>query len=161
MTGKIYVVGGNDGHSALNSIEIYDPEAHTWFLGPSLGVQRANVGVAVMNDRLYAVGGFNGKKFLNSIEFLDLRRKEYWRSIVPKGSEASYQQNGVVVENGTRESSSKTGSVTKTGAADGVMHTSSQNGGQGTEFEQSCSESMVSCSADLKQEIKVNGERNS
>ena len=187
FAGKIYVVGGNDGQSALNSIEIYDPEAHTWYLGPSLAIQRANVGVAVLNDKLYAVGGFNGKKFLNSIEFLDLKRKEYWRSIIPKDEETICQQNGGVVvdkqnggvvvdkqnggvvvdqhsgrvvENGVVNT--KTGDVIENGDAEVTGKDKiTENGGQSKKKSQARIGKNKHGAADLKQELKLNGGRNS
>ena len=42
---------------------------------------RANVSVAISNDRLWAVGGFNGKDFLKTVEFLD-HNSEEWTNIL-------------------------------------------------------------------------------
>lgn len=61
FSGKLYVIGGSDGTQSLCSTEIYDPETNTWMPGPPMTTCRANVGVAVVNDKLYAVGGFSGK----------------------------------------------------------------------------------------------------
>ena len=83
MTGTIYVVGGNDGTSALNSTEIYDRKSGSWVLGPMLSVPRANVGVAVLENKLFAVGGFNGKKFLDTLEYLDICHSDEWCSYLP------------------------------------------------------------------------------
>jgi len=68
--GKLYVIGGSDGHMSLNSVEVYDTHTQTWSFGPSLSVARTNVGVAVAQGRLFAVGGFSGKAFLDSLEYL-------------------------------------------------------------------------------------------
>jgi len=68
--GKLYVIGGSDGHMSLNSVEVYDTATQTWSFGPSLSVPRTNVGVAVAQGRLFAVGGFSGKAFLDSLEYL-------------------------------------------------------------------------------------------
>lgn len=57
---KLFVVGGCDGSSSLDSVEVFDPHVGEWRLGPSLTIPRSNVGVAVLNERLYAVGGFSG-----------------------------------------------------------------------------------------------------
>ena len=83
LTGTIYVVGGNDGTSALNSTEIYDRKTGSWVLGPMLSVPRANVGVAVLENKLFAVGGFNGKKFLDTLEYLDIGHTDEWCSYLP------------------------------------------------------------------------------
>lgn len=58
------MIGGSDGTQSLCSTEIYDPETNTWMPGPPMTTCRANVGVAVVNDKLYAVGGFSGKTTL-------------------------------------------------------------------------------------------------
>ena len=83
FTGKIFIVGGNDGTSALNSTEVYDPDNHSWSLGPSLNSLRANCGVAALDGCLFAVGGFNGKKFLNTMEYLDFSKDGFWLSHIP------------------------------------------------------------------------------
>lgn len=76
-------MGGNDGVSALNSTEVFDPENGAWTSGPSLGIPRANCGVATVDDRLVAVGGFSGKKFLDTMEYLDYSKSEDWCSYLP------------------------------------------------------------------------------
>ena len=68
--GKLYVIGGSDGHMSLNSVDVFDPCTQTWSFGPSMSVARTNVGVAVTQNRLFAVGGFSGKEFLDSLEYL-------------------------------------------------------------------------------------------
>ena len=79
----VFVVGGNDGESALCSTEIYDPEAGAWVMGPLLSIPRANVGVATLGTKLFAVGGFSGHKFLNSLEYLDVSHRDEWCSYLP------------------------------------------------------------------------------
>lgn len=65
---KLYAVGGSDGSSSLDSVEIFDPDSEGWLPGPKMTMPRGNVGVAVLEDRLYAVGGFSGKyHYLSSI----------------------------------------------------------------------------------------------
>ena len=61
VTDKLYVVGGSDGQQSLSSVEIYDITTNAWSLGPSLSTPRANVAVALVQDKLFAVGGFSGK----------------------------------------------------------------------------------------------------
>ena len=50
-------------------------------MGPTMTFCRANVSVAISNDRLWAVGGFNGKDFLKTVEFLD-HNSEEWTNIL-------------------------------------------------------------------------------
>lgn len=83
FTGTLYVVGGNDGASALNSTEYLDRKTGMWVLGPILSIPRANCGVAVLENKLFAVGGFNGKKFLDTLEYMDVGHSDEWCSYLP------------------------------------------------------------------------------
>lgn len=71
------VIGGNDGMQSLRSTEIYDTENDCWYLGPQLGIERANVSVASLGNKLFAVGGFSGKRFLDSLEYFDATTEEW------------------------------------------------------------------------------------
>ena len=59
-----------------------------WSVGPTMTFCRANVAVALVNERLWAVGGFNGKDFLRSVEFLD-EHSEEWTNILTIGENKS------------------------------------------------------------------------
>ena len=48
-------VGGNDGSTALNSVERYDPTTEEWRPVASMITGRSGVGVGVLNGLLYAV----------------------------------------------------------------------------------------------------------
>ena len=58
---------------------------------------RANVAVALVNERLWAVGGFNGKDFLRSVEFLD-ENSEEWTNILTIGENKSESNENLVKE---------------------------------------------------------------
>lgn len=47
MDGDLYVIGGNDGSSSLNSVERYDSKLHLWEDLPPMSMRRSSVGVAV------------------------------------------------------------------------------------------------------------------
>lgn len=49
MEGDLYVIGGNDGSSSLNSVERYDSKLHLWVDLPHMSMRRSSVGVAVAN----------------------------------------------------------------------------------------------------------------
>lgn len=57
----------------MTSVEVLDyPNAHSWRLGPSLNVARANThAVVTARNAIYVVGGFDGSQFLDSIEVLE------------------------------------------------------------------------------------------
>ena len=54
------VVGGSDGSHSLCTTEVLDIQENCWKPGPTMTTCRANVAVAVIEDRIWAVGGFSG-----------------------------------------------------------------------------------------------------
>lgn len=60
-SGQLVVVGGSDGTHSLCTTEILDIQENIWKPGPTMTTCRANVAVAVVDDRIWAVGGFSGK----------------------------------------------------------------------------------------------------
>ena len=77
LDGKLYVVGGRDSNSCLNSVECYDPHTDKWALLPSLNVSRGGVGVTMLDGRLYALGGHEISDPLNSVEVFDPKINEW------------------------------------------------------------------------------------
>jgi N-acetylneuraminic acid mutarotase len=55
--GKLYVCGGWDGSSHLNSMQAYDPAANTWAAKTSMPVVTQVHRVEEVNGKIYAVGG--------------------------------------------------------------------------------------------------------
>lgn len=53
----IYVVGGRDDTTELNSAERYNPQTNQWQPIVAMTSRRSGVGLAVVNGLLYAVGG--------------------------------------------------------------------------------------------------------
>ena len=54
-------MGGSDGTHSLCTTEILDAQDNIWKPGPTMTTCRANVAVAIVDDRIWAVGGFSGK----------------------------------------------------------------------------------------------------
>ena len=73
-----------------------------WSVGPTMTFCRANVAVALVNERLWAVGGFNGKDFLRSVEFLD-ENSEEWTNILTIGENKSESNENLVKESEEEE----------------------------------------------------------
>eukprot|EP01062_Namystynia_karyoxenos_P050615 TRINITY_DN3940_c0_g2_i1.p1 TRINITY_DN3940_c0_g2~~TRINITY_DN3940_c0_g2_i1.p1 ORF type:complete len:496 (+),score=160.55 TRINITY_DN3940_c0_g2_i1:83-1570(+) len=73
--GRLWVMGGSDGHTALNTVECYNPKTGGWEDGPPLHVSRSNATAAVMNGRIYLTGGFCASEGgpLASVERYDTR----------------------------------------------------------------------------------------
>ena len=60
VNGKIYVIGGWNGFSALTSVEEYDPTTNSWRYVTSMPVSRYAIGYGVVSGRIYAIGGNYG-----------------------------------------------------------------------------------------------------
>ena len=54
----LYVCGGSDDQSRLNTVEKYDPFNNVWIPVPSMTTDRNGVGVAAGHGRIYAVGKY-------------------------------------------------------------------------------------------------------
>ncbi|HEX6406314.1 MAG TPA: kelch repeat-containing protein, partial [Gemmatimonadales bacterium] len=57
--GKLYVVGGRNGSTYYNSVEVYDPLTNAWTSTAGMPAARGGLGVGVINGALYATGGRN------------------------------------------------------------------------------------------------------
>ncbi|MGH0121154.1 UNVERIFIED_CONTAM: hypothetical protein FKN15_046399 [Acipenser sinensis] len=68
LEGMLYVAGGNDGTSCLNSVERYNPKTNTWESVAPMNIRRSTHDLVAMDGWLYAVGGNDGSSSLNSIE---------------------------------------------------------------------------------------------
>jgi N-acetylneuraminic acid mutarotase len=55
--GKLYVAGGSDGHTQLNTLYIYDIPTNTWTTGANVPVAVEAAGSAVLHNELYLFGG--------------------------------------------------------------------------------------------------------
>lgn len=49
INGKLVAIGGNDGNSSHNSVEMYDPESNRWTPLASMVSRRSSVGAAVVS----------------------------------------------------------------------------------------------------------------
>jgi N-acetylneuraminic acid mutarotase len=55
--GKLYVAGGSDGVTPLNTLYIYDIGSNTWTTGANLPAAAGAAGSAVLHNQLYLFGG--------------------------------------------------------------------------------------------------------
>jgi hypothetical protein len=55
----LYLFGGWDGHKALDSVYIYDPDADAWDEGTAMPTARWGAGAAALADKIVVVGGVN------------------------------------------------------------------------------------------------------
>jgi len=64
----LYLVGGLNSGSYMNTLQFYDEGNNSWRSGAPMPTARAYLGVAEVNDVLYAIGGFDGTNWLNTVE---------------------------------------------------------------------------------------------
>ena len=60
---SLFVIGGNDGTSFLNSCERYDPLTNKWSYVPPMSRPRAGIGAAVVDGILYVAGDISVSHF--------------------------------------------------------------------------------------------------
>ena len=79
---NIYSLGGFDGVSRLDSVEVYDPRMNAWTqIGP-MSSARDGVCMRKYGSWLFAVGGIDGPSYLNSVEYYD-PKEDRWEEIIP------------------------------------------------------------------------------
>lgn len=67
LNNRLYVCGGYDGISSLNTVECYHPETDTWTIIPSMQKHRSAGGVIGFEGYVYALGGHNGLSIFDSV----------------------------------------------------------------------------------------------
>uniref|UniRef100_A0A915KP29 BTB domain-containing protein n=1 Tax=Romanomermis culicivorax TaxID=13658 RepID=A0A915KP29_ROMCU len=78
MHGKMYAIGGFNGHERLQTVELFDPESKSWREVCSLNKKRSALAAAVVGDRLYVCGGYDGATSLASVEYYDLPSNKWF-----------------------------------------------------------------------------------
>ena len=57
VNGKIYAIGGSDGHW-LNNMEKYDPATDTWTTKAAMPTELGGIATAVHNNKIYVIRGW-------------------------------------------------------------------------------------------------------
>ena len=68
MEDDVYVIGGYNRNSCLDSVELYNKATNRWQYIDSMRTKRSQCNAVVMNDSIYAFGGSDGHRDLNSME---------------------------------------------------------------------------------------------
>lgn len=71
LHGELYVVGGWDGRSVLQSVERLDVSIGRFVRVSDMHLARASPALAVLDGFLYAIGGFDGSDWLREVERYD------------------------------------------------------------------------------------------
>jgi hypothetical protein len=69
---KIFVCGGHDGKTALNSVESYSWPENSWTLEPAMKEARSSSSAFVHGREVYVSGGFTGTKATDTVEILNV-----------------------------------------------------------------------------------------
>ncbi|XP_052828119.1 kelch-like protein 10 isoform X1 [Octopus bimaculoides] len=81
-TGKLYVCGGFDGLTSLNTVEVYCAKTDQWTLLENMSTHRTGLSAVILNANLYILGGFNGQHRLRSVERYNIHEKK-WSRVKP------------------------------------------------------------------------------
>ena len=73
---KIFVCGGKDGKTRLNSVESYSWPDNSWTLEPAMKEKRSGASAFVHGREIYVSGGWNGTENANSIESLNVDKEQ-------------------------------------------------------------------------------------
>ena len=88
---KVYAIGGSDGKSELNSMEVLDTKKDEngcsvigiWSTHPStLNTPRSDFGTVVLDRCIYVIGGTHYSTYLKSVEAFDVSEKS-WKPVAP------------------------------------------------------------------------------
>jgi N-acetylneuraminic acid mutarotase len=74
---KVVVMGGGNGMSILDSVDLYDVQTNTWEAQLDAPVARAGAGFGVINGKLYIVGGWNGSAETDDVYSYDFSTKAW------------------------------------------------------------------------------------
>lgn len=65
----LYVCGGYDGVTSLNTVERYSPQTDKWKMISSMNKHRSAGGVVAFHGYVYAMGGHDGLSIFDSVGF--------------------------------------------------------------------------------------------
>eukprot|EP00293_Proteomonas_sulcata_P020110 CAMPEP_0184314440 /NCGR_PEP_ID=MMETSP1049-20130417/74150_1 /TAXON_ID=77928 /ORGANISM="Proteomonas sulcata, Strain CCMP704" /LENGTH=125 /DNA_ID=CAMNT_0026632353 /DNA_START=9 /DNA_END=383 /DNA_ORIENTATION=- len=68
---KLYAIGGDDGHSILDSVESFDFTTGVWTTEAKLSSRRSCLAAHTVGGRLYVVGGWGEAGELDVVEYYD------------------------------------------------------------------------------------------
>jgi N-acetylneuraminic acid mutarotase len=72
ISGKLYVVGGNNGAGAqVRRLDVFDPATNSWSTKVGMPTARVAAAAALVGGRLHVIGGRNGQTYLKSVEAYD------------------------------------------------------------------------------------------
>ncbi len=92
LNGNLYAVGGSDGITRLETVEVYNRRTDEWKFVGSLNTCRSGVGVCTAGDALFGFGGYNGRICLSTVERYD-PEVDVWSYVAPMNVTRSFPGN--------------------------------------------------------------------
>ena len=94
---RVYVMGGSDGSSDLNTAEVYNPQTNTWTAIPPMGSRREGAAAAALmgpdgQSRVYVMGGYG----VDTAEVYDPHTNT-WTAIPPMHSKRQFTAAAALV----------------------------------------------------------------
>lgn len=79
---KVYAIGGSNGTTELDSVEMLDLNVGKWVKMPKMPLAKSNIGVCELEGLIYCIGGWNGQVGIKSCDVFNPQTSE-WISIAP------------------------------------------------------------------------------
>ncbi|CAF5207341.1 unnamed protein product, partial [Rotaria magnacalcarata] len=76
LNNRLFILGGFDDNSPLDSVECFDPDTNLWIMVPNMTSCRGGVGSATLGGRIYSVGGHDGSTYLKTVEAYDAENQQ-------------------------------------------------------------------------------------
>lgn len=80
LNDKVYALGGSNGTTELESVEMLDLSIGKWVVMPPLPLARSNSGVCTLNNLIYFIGGWNGQVGIKQCDVFNPETSK-WSSI--------------------------------------------------------------------------------
>jgi len=97
VNSNIYAIGGYDGHSVLDTVEVYSAQTGKWTAAAPMPTARRDLAAVVLNNKIYAIGGSDGQSTLSLVEVYDPSTNSWSTAPSPL---AARTQFGAVTVNG-------------------------------------------------------------
>jgi N-acetylneuraminic acid mutarotase/fibronectin type 3 domain-containing protein len=95
LQGNLYSVGGYDGVSNLNTLDVYVPSSDRWQTLAPMPTARRELASAALDGKLYALGGWDGNATVTTVEVYD-PQDDSWRRTHPMSTARSNFVSAVV-----------------------------------------------------------------
>ncbi|CAH1163471.1 unnamed protein product [Phaedon cochleariae] len=79
---KVYAIGGSNGTTELDSVEMLDLSIGKWVKMPKMPLARSNMGSCTLEGQIYCIGGWNGQVGIKQCDIYDPELAT-WSSIAP------------------------------------------------------------------------------